>query len=117
MQIQVPKSLSAQDLSNWLSQESDKPLLVDVRESDELAIAPFPFPVVHLPLSQAAIWTKSLSRLLPKHQPVVVICHAGVRSWNFANWLMEQDFEYEVWNLDGGIDAWSVKVDPTIQRY
>jgi rhodanese-related sulfurtransferase len=40
-----------------------------------------------------------------------------VRSWQFACWLMEAQGFHEVWNLHGGIDAWSVRVDPAIPRY
>jgi rhodanese-related sulfurtransferase len=47
----------------------------------------------------------------------VVLCHAGVRSWQFGCWLMEAQGYGEVWNLQGGIDAWSVNVDPSVPRY
>jgi rhodanese-related sulfurtransferase len=30
---------------------------------------------------------------------------------------MEAQRYIEVWNLQGGIDAWSVRVDPSIPRY
>ncbi len=117
MNQQVPRNLSPKDLHSWLLRESSKPLLVDVREEQELAIAPFPSEVVHLPLSQASFWIEELPEKLLRNKPVVVICHAGIRSWNFATWLLEQGWEVEVWNLEGGIDAWSVNVDPTLPRY
>jgi rhodanese-related sulfurtransferase len=47
----------------------------------------------------------------------VVICHAGVRSWHFGCWLLSRDPHRSVWNLSGGIDAWSVTVDPRVPRY
>ena len=59
----------------------------------------------------------SFSNKLLVEQPIVVICHSGVRSWHFAMWLISQNSNYKVWNLDGGIDAWSVEVDPTVPRY
>jgi rhodanese-related sulfurtransferase len=46
-----------------------------------------------------------------------VLCHAGIRSWQFGCWLMEAQGFPRVWNLHGGIDAWSVEVDPTVPRY
>ena len=49
--------------------------------------------------------------------PVVVLCHAGVRSQHFGLWLLEQKTHGEVWNLEGGIDAWSVQVDSQVPRY
>ena len=48
---------------------------------------------------------------------VVVLCHAGVRSWQFGCWLLAQQPALTVWNLEGGIDAWSVQVDPGVPRY
>jgi rhodanese-related sulfurtransferase len=90
---------------------------VDVREAQELALAQLPYPVEHLPLSRSADWMEEVERLLRRDQPVVVLCHAGVRSWHFACWLMEAQGYSDVWNLQGGIDAWSVRVDSSIPRY
>ena len=112
----IPKPLKARELETWLSQNVDL-TLVDVREEQELAIAPFPYPVKHLPLSEAQNWMGTLNQFLPPAGPVVVLCHAGIRSWNFGCWLLEQQPAREVWNLEGGIDAWSVMVDPAVPRY
>jgi hypothetical protein len=46
-----------------------------------------------------------------------VLCHAGVRSWHFACWLIEEHSFGSVWNVQGGIDAWSVDVDRSVPRY
>ena len=116
MQIQ-PKKISAPELQDWLKFRSPKPVLVDVREADELEIALFPFENVHMPLSEASQWKDKLFDYLPSAKPVVVICHAGLRSWNFGVWLIEQQWDAEVWNLDGGIDAWSMHIDPNVPRY
>ena len=88
-------------------------LLTNCRAS----IASFPFSVLHLPLSQAANWTAKIGELLPKDQSIVIVCHAGVRSLNFGIWLLEQGITKSVWNLVGGIDAWSTDVDQSIPRY
>ncbi len=117
MKPQIPKNLSPLELRDWLVQEGTQPLLVDVREDQELAIAPFPFPVLHLPLSKFAVWAENLPLTLEKNQPVVILCHSGVRSLNFAHWLIEQHWSEDVWNLEGGIDAWSVNVDSDVPRY
>jgi rhodanese-related sulfurtransferase len=112
----TPKSLNALELETWLSQTSEL-TVVDVREEQELLIAPFPFPVKHLPLSDAQNWMGTLDEVLPQTGSIVVLCHAGVRSWNFACWLLEQQPARDVWNLEGGIDSWSVTVDPKVPRY
>ena len=96
---------------------SNKPFIVDVREDNELAIATFTFPVLHLPLSNASQWIGKIAELLPNDQPILVVCHSGVRSLNFGIWLLEQGIIQSVWNLDGGIDAWSVNIDSDIPRY
>jgi rhodanese-related sulfurtransferase len=73
--------------------------------------------VIHLPLSQSDQWLEQLPALLDRDCEVVVLCHAGIRSWQFGSWLIEaQGFE-RVWNLQGGIDAWSVEADPSVPRY
>ena len=112
-----PESIRAPELQSWLQDDRVDPLLVDVREDQELDIAPFPAPVLHLPLSRSDAWLADLDQQLPTDRPVVVLCHAGVRSLHFGLWLLEQRPSQEVWNLVGGIDAWSLQVDPSIPRY
>ena len=36
--------------------------------------------------------------------------------WAFNVWMQEHGFD-AVWNVQGGIDAWSVEVDPAVPRY
>lgn len=47
---------------------------------------------------------------------VVVFCHHGIRSLQVANWLREQGIE-TCQSMMGGIDRWSLEVDPNIPRY
>ena len=114
----IPLNISPKDLYDLLVDDSPKkPFLVDVREHKELAIASFTFSVLHLPLSQASSWMSDLGDLLPNDQSIVVSCHAGVRSLNFATWLLEQGISNPVWNLEGGIAAWRKEVDQSIPRF
>ena len=118
MKQNVPLNISPKELNKILEDESsEKPFIVDVRENNEITIASFSFSVLHLPLSEAANWSVRIRELLPKDQPVLVICHAGVRSLNFGIWLLEQGITKNVWNLVGGIDAWSTDVDQSVSRY
>ena len=111
-----PRSIGARELQQRL--ERGEPIqLVDVREAEELAKAQLPHPVLHLPLSQSAAWMAELPGLLERDRPVAVLCHAGVRSWHFACWLIQEHGWGEVWNVQGGIDAWSVEVDASVPRY
>ena len=114
----IPLNISPRELNKILKDDSsEKPFIVDVREDDEIAIASFSFSVLHLPLSKAANWSAKISELLPKDQPIVVVCHAGVRSLNFGMWLLELGIAKSVLNLVGGIDAWSTDVDQSVPRY
>ena len=118
MSQHVPLNISPKELNKILEDDSsEKPFIVDVREDNEIAIASFSFSVLHLPLSKAANWSENIEALLPKDQPILVVCHAGVRSLNFGIWVLEKGISRRVWNLVGGIDAWSKDVDPSIPRY
>ncbi len=115
--IRVPRNLSVFELNEWLQGDRKNPILVDVREDRELEVAPFPYVSIHLPLSKSSDWIHDLSQYLPLDQPIVVFCHAGVRSWNFSVWMIENSWEGEIWNLEGGIEAWSVNIDSKVPRY
>jgi monothiol glutaredoxin len=53
---------------------------------------------------------------LPKDTPLVFQCHHGVRSQSAAQHFAANGFT-KVYNLIGGIEAWSVEVDPKVPRY
>ena len=118
MNQNIPLNISPKQLNKIIEDDaSENPFIVDVREDNEIAIASFPFSVLHLPLSKASIWSANLEELLPQNQPIVVVCHAGVRSLKFGIWLLEQGISKSVWNLVGGIDAWSTDIDQCVPRY
>ena len=117
MNSRTPKQISAKDLDHWLQNEAQQPLLIDVREDHEIKIAAFPFQVLHLPLSKFSSWAETFSQKIPLERPLVVICHSGIRSMNFGTWLLEKNSHYEIWNLEGGIDSWSLTIDSSLPRY
>jgi monothiol glutaredoxin len=47
---------------------------------------------------------------------LVVICHSGGRSRRVSEFLLSSGFS-SVFNLTGGIDAWSQEIDASIPRY
>ncbi len=53
---------------------------------------------------------------LPKDTPLVFVCHHGIRSMQAASQLVQKGFR-KVYNLEGGIDAWSIHADPSVPRY
>ncbi|HEY4181537.1 MAG TPA: Grx4 family monothiol glutaredoxin [Kofleriaceae bacterium] len=53
---------------------------------------------------------------LPKETPIAFHCHHGSRSRAAAEHFLKEGFT-KVYNLAGGIDAWSQQVDPSVPRY
>ena len=53
---------------------------------------------------------------IPQDRPLVVVCHHGMRSYQVAEFLLARGFQ-DVSNLNGGIDAWALSVDPALARY
>ena len=115
MQSTDPRSITAPELHRWLDAEGPPPRLIDVREDSE-GRSPLR-ETAHLPLSRSGEWMETVLADLSSDRAVVVLCHAGIRSRHFGLWLLAQNAALEVWNLEGGIDAWSVQVDPAVPRY
>lgn len=84
--------------------------LFDVRTDEERAIASIP---TSIPLDARG---KALLEDLDRDAIVVVQCHHGVRSRAAAEHVLRMGFR-NVYNLEGGIDAWSREVDPGVPRY
>lgn len=104
------RAVSAGELATLLATGSG-PLLLDVREPSEAAIATLPAAVL-IPLAELP------DRLgeLPAHDPIVVYCHRGVRSARALGMLETAGFT-GARHLAGGIDAWSIEIDPEVPRY
>ena len=90
----------------------DDMTLLDVREDWEIALAPVPSAIVHIPMGQI---TDRVSELDAQRE-TVVICRSGGRSMQVAQFLATRGFG-SVSNLAGGILAWSRDLDPKIPQY
>jgi rhodanese-related sulfurtransferase len=99
-----------EELSERLGR-GERPVILDVREPEEIAIASFPG-ATHIPMGEIP---SRLTELDPD-QETVVVCHHGIRSAQVAMYLAQNGFEH-VLNLSGGIDAWSEDADPSTPRY
>lgn len=86
-------------------------VVLDVREDWELRTAAVAG-ARHLPMGMIP----SQHALLPRERPLAVLCHHGTRSAMVADYLRSAGFPH-VLNVTGGIDRWSVEVDPQIPRY
>ena len=105
-----PFEIDVEQLKTWLD-EGRRVRLLDVREPREH---------VHCRIEGA--------RLVPMRQIpqrldeidgdalTVVYCHHGPRSTQVVMYLRRQGFE-RVTNLRGGIDSWSLRIDPSVPRY
>lgn len=92
--------------------ERDRELqLIDVREAAEHEIASIEGARL-LPLSRFPEWADQLN---PEAE-IVFMCHHGIRSAQVCAYLARQGFR-RLYNLSGGIDAWSCEVDPKVPRY
>ena len=113
----IPKSLTAHNLKDWLNSENENPILIDVRESAEINIASLSFVDIYIPISKVSFneVSEKISKYLNKK--FVILCHRGIRSYSFAQWLIENELAKEVWNLEDGIDGWSIHIDSSIPRY
>jgi len=89
----------------------EPPLLVDVREPGEWAIAHLPG--AHLiPKGELAERVDELTRA----SKLVVYCRSGVRSAEATRFLLDLGFS-NVRTLQGGINAWAQRVDPSLPQY
>jgi len=86
--------------------------LVDVREPWEFATTRIEGSLL-IPMGEVPTRAQ---KELDIEERLVVVCHHGVRSLNVTAWLRRQGFE-KAQSLRGGIDAWSVEVDPGVTRY
>ena len=103
------KSIDVSELK-IIMDEKRKYTLLDVREQNEVNHASIN-PHTHIPLGDIVNRYVELN----KEQPIIVMCHTGVRSAQACDVLNKLDFD--VYNLDGGIDMWSKSVDPSVPIY
>ncbi len=105
----VVKSLTVQQLHDRIIAGTVD--VIDVRPADARALAPFPQP--HDVLDEA---TRSRIESLPKDVPLAFLCHHGNSSRQAAEHFRGLGF-HDLYNVDGGIDAWSREIDTSVPRY
>lgn len=101
----TPKRLAAR------LRDGDPIAILDVREAYEWALVRLPDARL-IPLNTLPHAVHSLDR----SAEIVVYCHHGMRSDAAAAWLRDQGFS-RVLNLAGGIERWTLDVDPSLRRY
>ncbi|MBK7906062.1 MAG: molybdopterin-synthase adenylyltransferase MoeB [Gemmatimonadetes bacterium] len=106
----APSTLTPRDLAMRLAR-GDRMRVIDVREDWEVRTAA-------LDVAEPIVMSSIPARIadLPRDATFVILCHHGMRSAMVADYLRSAGFP-RVMNLEGGIDRWSVEVDPSVPRY
>jgi len=101
------QALSVEELNAGLQSFT----VIDVRPANARAIAEFPH-------SHDVLDEDSFERLsaLPKDTRLAFLCHHGNSSKQAADHFRHLGFT-QVFNIEGGIDAWAEKIDNSLQRY
>jgi rhodanese-related sulfurtransferase len=111
-------AISPAQIQDWAKSKAAsgaKPVVLDVREPWELQTASVKadgFELVAMPMRSVPARHMELQR----DQPIACLCHHGSRSAQVVHFLMQNGFTNIV-NVQGGINAWSSEVDPSIPTY
>lgn len=103
--------ISARELNESLKQATG-PCLIDCREPWENEHACLPGSTL-VPMNDTP---NRLEELRQMEGQLVVYCHHGIRSRQVVEWLHAQGLTNSR-SLAGGIDAWSLEIDPDMPRY
>jgi rhodanese-related sulfurtransferase len=109
----LPLEITPHEIQRRL-QAGEKLALIDVREPGEFQLAR----IAAAELIPMRAVPAELSRLDAQadQTPLIVFCHHGVRSLNVVHWLREQGVD-ACQSMAGGIDRWSLEIDPSVPRY
>jgi rhodanese-related sulfurtransferase len=102
--------IEPQVLAEMMKAEEKRPFLIDCREPWEYEIARIEGAAL-IPMREVP---QSAERI-PRDALVVVYCHHGMRSLSVTGWLRQHAIEAQ--SLKGGIDRWSLEIDPAVPRY
>lgn len=102
--------ITVEELARWRASGKDF-VLLDVREPHEIDAASIPG-ALHIPMREIPIRADEI----PQGRDVAVLCHYGGRSERVARFLELRGFT-NVYNVEGGIDDYALRVDSSIPRY
>ena len=113
MGVMPPLEVDPQEVKRRLD-SGEKLHLIDVREPHEFAQAKIEGATL-IPMRSVPGELQDLDARADEAM-LIVYCHHGVRSLNVVHWLREQGIE-ACQSMSGGIDVWSLRVDPSVPRY
>ncbi len=108
----MPKHMHPTELAEKLK-AGESVYLLDVRQPWEHEYARLPGDVL-IPLHELGERIGEVNP--PEGAAIVVYCHHGMRSLSGAA-ILEAKGLGECYSLYGGIEAWSLLIDPTVKRY
>ncbi len=112
MTEQIPLEIDVGDVKDL--RESDTPhLIIDCREHHEFEFCRIEGTLL-IPMGETPSKVESIAD--HRQEPIIVLCHLGMRSLTVVNWLRQNGFP-TAQSMSGGIDAWSAKIDPAVPRY
>ncbi len=111
--MSLPFEITVADVKAKLD-AGEKLILIDVREVFEQAIANLTGAEL-IPMNTVPARLGELDAQADRGT-LIVFCHHGMRSMSVVNWLRGQGVE-ACQSMAGGIDSWSISIDPTVPRY
>lgn len=108
-----PMEVTPQEVKQRLD-TGERLALIDVREPAEFQLTRIEGAQL-IPMNSIPARLQELDSLADE-AALVVFCHHGMRSLNVVNWLRQQGVE-SCQSMAGGIERWSLQVDPTVPRY
>lgn len=107
---QTIKTVTVEELKKMIDAKDDFQL-IDVREKDEKEVADIGGELI--PMGVAVLQAEKIS----KDKQVVVYCRSGNRSGRIIAELQHRFKFTNLYNLSGGILAWSDKIDSSVKKY
>jgi rhodanese-related sulfurtransferase len=111
MSESYPLEITVEETKRLLDETPDAVMLIDVREPFEVETCRING-AESIPMRQIPEQVGSL----PKDKHLLIHCHHGGRSLRVTQYLRANGYE-AVTNVAGGIDAWSLQIDPSVPRY
>lgn len=106
------KEISCTELKRRLD-AGEQPIILDIREPHELEICSLKN-TFHIPLGDLRFRLDELDN--HKDSEIIIYCRTGRRSLMAAQFMQECGFS-QVFNLAGGVYAWSDEIDPSFEKY
>jgi rhodanese-related sulfurtransferase len=110
---QLPFEIAPQEVNDRAAR-GEKLHLIDVRRGDEHQLNRIEGAEL-IPMDTVPANMDRLEELA-ESGPLIVFCHHGIRSASVVNWLRGQGIS-AAQSMAGGIDRWSLEVDPAVPRY